>query len=199
MDKDTLYFSHDYNCRNDEKIKKLIRKHGMLGYGVYWSIVEDLYNNANALQTDYDGLSFDLRVDVEIVKSVLNDFGLFVVNTTTFSSSSVARRISRRKEKSIKARESAEKRWGVMRSHNEPDAFAMQPESESNAIKKEKKEIKEIKKGGMGENVKGKKFDTTKTFVIFQDGSKQKLGTNQLHSISENKLQAKDVTKGIIY
>jgi len=45
MPKDTYYFSHDYNCRNDEKIKRLLRKHGMCGYGIFWSIVEDLYNN----------------------------------------------------------------------------------------------------------------------------------------------------------
>jgi len=199
MDKDTLYFSHDYNCRNDEKIKRLIRKHGMIGYGIYWAIVEDLYNNANALQTDYDGIAYDLRVDTDIVKKILNDFELFVVNKTTFSSNSVARRISRRNEKSIKARESADKRWSMMRTHSESDTDALQSESESNAIKKGNKEKKEIKKGGMGENMKGSKFDTSKTFVIFQDGSKQKLGTNQLHAISENKLQAKDVTKGIIY
>jgi hypothetical protein len=171
----------------------------MIGYGIYWAIVEDLYNNANALQTDYDGIAYDLRVDTDIVKKILNDFELFVVNKTTFSSNSVARRISRRNEKSIKARESADKRWSMMRTHSESDTDALQSESESNAIKKGNKEKKEIKKGGMGENMKGRKFDTSKTFVIFQDGSKQKLGTNQLHAIGENKLQAKDVTKGIIY
>ena len=47
MPKDTFYFSHDYNARNDEKIKMLIRKHGMIGYGVFWAIVEDLYNIKN--------------------------------------------------------------------------------------------------------------------------------------------------------
>ena len=57
MPKDTYYFSHDYNCRNDEKIKRLLRKHGMSGYGIFWSIVEDLYNNSlnwhNNIQVEY--------------------------------------------------------------------------------------------------------------------------------------------------
>ena len=43
--KDTFYFPHDYNSRTDEKIKLLIRKHGIEGYGIFWAIVEDLYNN----------------------------------------------------------------------------------------------------------------------------------------------------------
>ena len=39
--KNTFYFSHDYNARNDIKIKKLIAKHGYLGYGIFWAIIED--------------------------------------------------------------------------------------------------------------------------------------------------------------
>ena len=80
MAKQTYYFSHDYNVRNDEKIKLLIRKHGMIGYGIYWAIVEDLYNNANALRTDYDGIAFDLRVQSDIVASVVQDFNLFEIS-----------------------------------------------------------------------------------------------------------------------
>lgn len=135
MAKDTFYFSHDFNARSDEKIKKMIRKHGMIAYGVFWAIVEDLYNNANALQTDYDGISYDLRVDAEIVESVINDFNLFVVSGDTFSSNSVQARLDYRKNKSIKARKSALKRWD--------DANAMQSQCEGNAIKEIKgKEIK---------------------------------------------------------
>ena len=62
------YFSHDYNTRSDEKIKLLIRKFGMEGYGIYWSIVEDLYTNANVLRLDYDGIAYDLHSDKETKK-----------------------------------------------------------------------------------------------------------------------------------
>ena len=58
MSKDTFYFSHDYNSRNDEKIKSLLRKHGMQGYGLFWALIEDLYNNANALRTDSEGIEY---------------------------------------------------------------------------------------------------------------------------------------------
>ena len=138
MPKDTFYFSHDYNARNDEKIKMLIRKHGMVGYGVFWAIVEDLYNNANALRTDYEGIAYDFRVDVSLIESIIKDFDLFVFEADTFGSLSVQKRIDERDSKSVKARESAHKRW--------TNANAMQSQCEGNAIKESKgKEIKEKK------------------------------------------------------
>ena len=139
MPKDTFYFSHDYNARNDEKIKMLIRKHGMIGYGVFWAIVEDLYNNANALRTDYDGIAYDLRLHSDIVKSVLNDFDLFEINGDYFGSSSVQERLDQRNEKSLSARKSASYRWNK----KEENANALQTLSEGNAKKERKgKEIK---------------------------------------------------------
>jgi hypothetical protein len=139
MSKDTFYFSHDYNSRNDEKIKKLIRKHGMQGYGIFWAIVEELYNNANALHLDYDGIAFDLRTESDIIKSVLHDFDLFVFNGDNFGSLSVQNRINNRQDKSQKARDSAYSRCNK----NKIDANALQTQSDSNAIKERKgKEIK---------------------------------------------------------
>ena len=138
MSKDTFYFSHDYNSRNDEKIKFLLRKHGITGYGLFWAIIEDLYNNANVLRTDYEGIAFDFRVECEIVKSVISDFDLFVFDGETFGSLSVQKRLDERDSKSIKARQSASKRW--------TNANAMQSQCEGNAIKESKvKEIKEKK------------------------------------------------------
>lgn len=138
MSKDTFYFSHDYNSRNDEKIKSLLRKHGMQGYGLFWALIEDLYNNANALRTDSEGIAYDYRIPENIVKSVLYDFDLFVFDGETFGSLSVQKRIDERDSKSIKARESASKRW--------TNANAMRTQCDGNAIKESKvKEIKEKK------------------------------------------------------
>jgi hypothetical protein len=114
----------------------------MLGYGVFWAIIEDLYNNANALRTDCDGIAYDLRVQSEVVKSVLHDFGLFVFEGENFGSMSVQKRIDERDSKSKKASQNARKRWVS----NVNDANAMPPHSDRNAIKERKgKEIKEIK------------------------------------------------------
>lgn len=142
MKKDTFYFSHDYNARFDEKIKLLIRKHSMLGYGCYWAIIEDLYNNANALRTDYDGIAFELRITTEQVKSIINDFDLFVFDGDYFGSLSVERRLNERNEKSAKASQSANLRWQKQKEN----ANALRTQYDRNAIKESKgKEIKEIK------------------------------------------------------
>jgi superfamily II helicase len=132
--KDTYYFSHDYNTRTDVKIKRIIAKHGMLGYGVFWAIIEDLYNNANVLPTDYESIAFDLRTNEMLVKSIINDFDLFIIDDNVFGSMSVQRRLDERNQKTIKARESANKRWEKKNNN----ANALQPQSDSNAIKESK-------------------------------------------------------------
>lgn len=161
MPKDTFYFSHDYNARNDEKIKRLIRKHGMQGYGVFWSIVEDLYNNANALRTDYEGIAYDLRSDSDLVASVVNDFDLFIFDGDFFGSNSVQERLDQRNDKSAKARKSASYRWD--------NANAMQTQYDSNA-KKERK----------GKEIKGKEIkEINISFDIFWDLYDKKVGDKE--------------------
>lgn len=109
--KETFFFSHDYNARSDPKIKKLLRIHGWEGYGLFWSLIEDLYSNDNCLELDYDLISYDLRAKIELVKSVINDFELFVIEGNTFGSASIQKRLDERDSKSKKARASIRKRW----------------------------------------------------------------------------------------
>jgi hypothetical protein len=143
MAKETFYFSHDYNSRTDSKVKSLLKKFGMVGYGIYWSVIEDLYNNANALPTHYDSIAYDLRTQPDKVKSIINDFGLFVIDGETFGSLSVQRRLDERNEKSKKASDNARKRW-------DKDANAMPSHSDRNAIKESKVKEKKIKESKVG-------------------------------------------------
>ena len=133
--KDTFFFSHDYNARVDDKIKLLIRKHGMLGYGIFWAIIEDLYNNANALRTDYEGIAFDMRVDENVVESIINNFDLFIIKDGFFGSLSVEERLNKRNEKSIKARESANNRWKNNANAMRTECERIEDSCEGNAIK----------------------------------------------------------------
>ena len=78
QNKSTNYFSHDSNARNDGKLLRLRMKQGAAGYGVYFMILERLREEANYMSAkDYNMIAFDLRVDAAIVKSVVEDFGLF--------------------------------------------------------------------------------------------------------------------------
>jgi hypothetical protein len=140
MKKDTYYFTHDYNTRNDQKIKKLIAKHGYLGYGLFWALIEELYNNANALHLDYDTIAFDLRADSDTIKCIINDYDLFAIKDGFFGSLSVEKRLNDRLSKSTKARESALLRW----TKSESNANALPSDSDSNAIKEKKVKEKEI-------------------------------------------------------
>jgi hypothetical protein len=142
MAKDTFYFSHDFNARNDIKIKKLIAKHGYLGYGLFWAIIEELYNNTNVLPNDYECIAFDLRTDANVIKSIVNDFDLFEIDNESFGSLSIERRLNERNEKSKKARESVLKRWNK----SKEDTNVLQTYNDSNTIKERKgKENKEKK------------------------------------------------------
>ena len=135
----SYYFPHDYDAMQDEKIKRMLRKHGMIGYGVFWAIIEMLYINANALRTDYEGIAFDLRVDVNVVKSVINDFDLFIIKDDFFGSFSIQRRLEERKAKSEKASNSASYRWNKQKE----DAIAMRTQCDRNAIKERKEKEKD--------------------------------------------------------
>jgi hypothetical protein len=70
MADNSYYFSHDYNARSDPKIKKLLARHGVAGYGIYWAIIEDLYNNANALRTHSDSNAIKGKEKKEYKKKV---------------------------------------------------------------------------------------------------------------------------------
>lgn len=163
--KETFYFSHDYNARNDEKIKRMMRSHWMLWYGVYWAIIEDLYQNENEMIFDCEWIAFDMRVDQEVIRSILMDFGLFETNISYFSSKSVWERLAKRLEKSAKARESAEKRWW------KKNANAKQTQSDWNAIKESKGKESKVKEN--------------KTEQSSQDDDRESLYNNKIIKLEE--------------
>jgi hypothetical protein len=181
MAKDTFYFTHDFNARQDAKIKRLIMKHGMAGYGMFWSIVEDLYNNANALPTDYESIAFDLRSTTEVVTSIIKDFGLFVVDGDTFGSMSVQSRLDARALKSKKARDSAHKRW-------DNDANALPTDSDSNAIKERKEKERKEKERKDERRVSLK--DRIPTLQLFIAYGLEKAAANKLN-VSQSSISMK--------
>lgn len=97
--KTTNYFTHDSNARNDEKLVRLRMKHGAAGYGVYFMLLERLREEFDYMSAkDYNMIAFDLRVDAALVKSVVEDFGLFVLTDDGqhFYSESFTRRMRRK-------------------------------------------------------------------------------------------------------
>ena len=179
-DKDTFYFSHDYNAREDEKIKELIYQNGMIGYGIYWSIIEMLYQNANALRTNYKRIAFDLHQSTsEIVESVITEFDLFSFSEDGeyFYSKSIQRRLEKREAKSKKARESAMNRWNK----SERNANALRTQSDSNAIKERK--VKESKVNILleKETKEGERFQSNENNLVnTQEESSKKVAPKKV-------------------
>ena len=111
MAKDVFYFSHDYNARNDRKMRALTMKHGMLGVGVFWCIIEMLYEEVGFLPMEYERIAFELRIDTNVIRSVIEDFELFEHDEERFWSESILTRLQERCDKSEKARKSIMARW----------------------------------------------------------------------------------------
>jgi hypothetical protein len=156
----TFYFSHDYTARSDIKIKKLIATQGMLGYGIYWSLVEDLYHNNNKLEDNPALLAYDYRCTTELIKSVINDFDLFIVKDGYVSSNSIQKRLDERNDKVTKAKQSASKRWenkgknaDNIETQCDSDANAMRTQCDGNAIKESKVKESKVNKRKLKEEV----------------------------------------------
>ncbi len=142
MAKEAYYFSHDSNARNDEKIIKLRMKHGWQGFGIYWAIIEKLRDSADYyLANDYDLIAFEFTSHPELIKSIIEDFALFIFseNNTRFTSNSLLERMKLKEEKSTKARDSISKRWG-----KENNTNVLRTNNDSNTRKAKEKKEKEI-------------------------------------------------------
>jgi len=139
--KETFFFPHDYNARNDRKLIKLASTHGMAGLGVYWCIVEMLYEEAGYLPIEYDRIAFELRTDFDLVKSVINDFELFRIDEEKFWSETAICRLRLRMEKSEKAREAVQERWDRYRRNTD----VLQPNNGRNTRKGKNSTVKERK------------------------------------------------------
>ena len=122
------YFNHDSTARNDYRIVKMRSKLGMEGYGIFWAILEMLFTEENKLCVDdYDSLAFGLQCDPKLLKQVIEDFDLFIIEDNCFYSRRLNNQIEEINNKSNKAKENAKKRWN--------NASAIQSHSDSNASK----------------------------------------------------------------
>ncbi|QQT60061.1 DUF4373 domain-containing protein [Sphingobacterium multivorum] len=148
MSKDTFYFSHDYGARNDPKLVKVLMKLGQEGKGVYWDLIEMLYEQSGYLMlSECDSYAFALRTTEACITRLVQEFGLFENDGIKFWSNSVLFRLNERNAKSLKAKQSAQKRWEkaeLNANASKKNANALPSQSAPNAIKESKeKESKE--------------------------------------------------------
>jgi hypothetical protein len=97
LQKDTCYFSHDANAKDDYKCMLLIDQMGLEGYGIFWVLIETLRE-----QKDYKyplqlvpSLSRKYNTTQAKMETVINAYGLFDIDDKNFFfSGSLNRRMS---------------------------------------------------------------------------------------------------------
>lgn len=130
------YFPHDSDARSDDKIISLRIKHKWEGYGLYWALIEKLRDSKNyTLKLDYNVLAFDLRSDAALIKSIINDFGLFsfTENGECFYSKSLNMRMKPMDDKKAKlsnaGKRGNEMRWKESKQVSPPNRQPIKNES----------------------------------------------------------------------
>lgn len=133
------YFSHDSNARNSDKLMKVRMKLGAEGYGIFFMLIERLREEEGYKSTiDYDTLAFDLRVDAEKVKQVVENYELFnfTEDGKYFYSDSFNERMEmmdvRAQQRKSKAKKAAEARWNKQ-SEDTSNAQTLPKQCSSNA------------------------------------------------------------------
>ncbi len=176
MAKETFYFQHDYNARNDDKILELRSKYGAEGYGIFWMIIETMAENENggAKAGLIGGLSLGYGVAKDKLLDIFNyclEIGLFYEESGYYYSKRLLTHKEFRKVLSENGAAGAAKRW---RGYSPPNA-------------KERK----------GKENKAIAFENDE-FAVFSDGSKQPLGKSQLFRLKQDDIKPKDIFKGEI-
>lgn len=186
MAKDSYWFKHDNNARNDEKILELRANFGAEGYGVFWMIVETMAEDEGGIiqLKNMGGLSLGYGVAKGRLSEIINgaiELGLFLEKEGKIFSNRMLKHKETRKGLSDFGKDGANKRWG---GHREAIADPMLEEKRRDKKRKEK-------------NI-GVIFSENGLSVFFSDGSTQQLGPIQRGLFEIGELKPKQVYRGLI-
>jgi len=150
MKKDAYYFPHFSNARNDSKLMRIRRIFGIEGYGIYFMLLEILRDQQNFKYPleGVEDLAFDWHIGKEKILSIINDFGLFIIDENEFFSPKLIVYLSPYIEKSEKARASVNKRWEnakALQQKYETNTDVLPTNNESNTSKVKQSKVKQSK------------------------------------------------------
>lgn len=114
--KELPYITHDFGARNDPKLMDLQMDMGGQGLGIFWCLVEMLWENGGTIPANYKSIAFALRwCKPAEVEKVVTGYGLFEVSDGAISSHSATARIAEMRTyfgaKSASGKKGAERRW----------------------------------------------------------------------------------------
>lgn len=112
MPLENLYFRHEYNARNDPKLVKIKMKLGVEGIGIYWCLIEYLYEQKGFLSVeDIETFAYNERIDEEKVHQVIELAKFQYDKNMGYYSNGVLDRIVKREEFCLAQKNKANKRW----------------------------------------------------------------------------------------
>jgi len=97
------WFKHDANASRDTKLKKLIMRHGMAGYGLYFYCLELITDKINinnltfAIEDDAEIIADNTKMhqgDVEIIMRYMVELGLFEASDGAITCFKLAKRLN---------------------------------------------------------------------------------------------------------
>jgi hypothetical protein len=86
--KDSYYFPHYSDARNDDKVIAVRQDHGMAGYGVYFMLLEILRNQGDYKYpiSSIPRLEYDVRADTQLIHDIIYNYDLFIIDQDFFYS-----------------------------------------------------------------------------------------------------------------
>lgn len=110
-----------YNCIRNSDSPEVMRarvKHGIAAYGIYVALMQLLEEDEDhKLSKDYSMIAYEMRVDVSVVQSVVEDFDLFEVEEEYFYSKELSDTIEQARKVS-EARARAGRAGGAAKARN---------------------------------------------------------------------------------
>ena len=110
-----------YNCIRNSDSPEVMRarvKHGIAAYGIYVALMQLLEEDEDhKLSKDYSMIAYEMRVDVSVVQSVVEDFDLFEVEEEHFYSKELSDTIEQARKVS-EARARAGRAGGAAKARN---------------------------------------------------------------------------------
>ncbi len=136
--KDLPYITHDFGSRNDPKLMDLQMDMGGQGLGIFWCLVEMLWENGGSIPANYKSIAFALRwCKPAEVEKVVTGYGLFEVADGIITSHSATARIAEMRTyfgaKSAAGRKGAERRWNGT-ANSTPMAQPMADQCDANGL-----------------------------------------------------------------
>lgn len=117
-----VWFRHDTGTLNDLRMQRIMRLHGgMMGIGMYWTLVELLYvNDGKIMFEEVADLAYSMRVSEDQLMAIASDEQVFESDDDGFWSNRVNAELDIQRDVSEKARKSIEARWAAERRKKKP-------------------------------------------------------------------------------